>query len=230
MNSLDIGKKLDIVLKKDKSVFDFVSQLSNENELIFFGGAIRDLYMSSEIVVPRDFDIVLNSSIDIDEVESYFYRSGYAYRKNRFDGFKVEIGKTEVDLWYLDNTWAFKNNKVELSVENLTSTVYLNLDGIAYNYNGGRLYNTVFEKAEKNKEIDIVLQENPQEKLNLLRALVFKEKYNYSLSENLIKRYLHFYEKDSKLAEELNNLQIDHYGQAKMLKNNIDDELQTMCL
>lgn len=230
MNSLDIGKKLDIILKKDKSVFDFVRQLSNENELIFFGGAIRDLYMSSEIVVPRDFDIVLNSSIDIDEVESYFYRSGYVYRKNRFDGFKVEIGKTEVDLWYLDNTWAFKNNKVELSVENLISTVYLNLDGIAYNYNSKKLYNAVFEKAEKNREIDIVLQENPQEKLNLLRALVFKEKYNYNLSEDLIDRYLYFYKKDSKLAEELNDLQIDHYGQNKMLKANIDDELQMMCL
>lgn len=228
MYNLDINKKLNTILKNDPVMFNFVEQLSEFNELIFFGGAIRDLYISNKVVIPRDFDIVLNSNYDINEVESFFYKEGYDYRRNRFDGFKVQVGRTEVDLWCIDKTWAFRNNMVELATENLISTVYLNLDGIAYNYNQKILYNTVFEEAKLNKEIDIVLKENPQEKLNLLRALVFKEKYNYSFSTDLIDRFLYFYRKDLKLADELYELQIDHYGKDKIQQANISRELQIM--
>ncbi|PRS20000.1 hypothetical protein C6X94_17050 [Bacillus safensis] len=75
--------------------------------------------------------------------------------------------------------------------------MYLNIDGIVYNFNKSKLDDELFRTSIKASKLDVNLEENPQVELNLLRALVFKDKYKeeYKLhfSNNLkrvFKKYL----------------------------------------
>ncbi|MCY7585110.1 hypothetical protein MH138_17100 [Bacillus safensis] len=73
----------------------------------------------------------------------------------------------------------------------------MNIDGIVYNFNKSKLDDELFRTSIKASKLDVNLEENPQVELNLLRALVFKDKYKeeYKLhfSNNLkrvFKKYL----------------------------------------
>ncbi|MNP64806.1 hypothetical protein D3C76_1603330 [compost metagenome] len=104
--------------------------------------------------------------------------------------------------------------------------MYLNIDGIVYNFNKEKLYDEVFRSTIKESKLDITLEENPQIELNLLRALVFKEKYKLELSNNL-KSVINDYLRDDSntLIENLYDLQLSHYKTNHFSKERIRKEL-----
>lgn len=223
-----IKKKLDRILRENYPVYSFVEQLSQVSELIFFGGAIRDLYLFNEIKKPRDLDIVLIPKRDKDIIESLIKQ--YDYKKNRFDGYKLNISDVEIDLWFLENTWAFRENKIKTSKENLINSVYLSVDGIAYNYNYEELYDDVFKNTKSNRLIDIVLEDNPQEELNLVRSLIFKNKYNFNFSERLNNKFAEYLKNDSFFNQKLYEVQLEHYKVEKMSYSRIKQETDEILL
>lgn len=183
-----INQRLNSNLMKDNHVHKFIEGLSNYGELVFFGGSIRDLYLEKPIINnPRDYDIVINNHGKTDDLEKYIEM--FEYRKNRFGGYKININNTEFDIWRIDNTWAFHNKILDKKEYNLINSVYLSVDGIAYNYNKNILYDSVLKRTNDRKEISVVLDINPQKELNLLRALVYKNKYDYKLSYTLKLEY-----------------------------------------
>lgn len=219
-----ISQRLSLNLLKDISVYKFIEELSSCGELIFFGGSIRDLYLENKSFNnPRDYDIVINTYDENINLEKYF--ESFKYKKNRFGGYKIEVNSTEFDVWKLDNTWAFNNNLVEKNESNLINSVYLSVDGIAYNYNKKKLYDSVLKKTNDQKEISIVLDRNPQKELNLLRGLVYKKKYNYGFSYTLKSEYRFNLAKNKNFAKLLHDLQFEHYKEEKLSYKQIVDEL-----
>ncbi|MFH5835215.1 hypothetical protein ACHAL6_03940 [Proteiniclasticum sp. C24MP] len=219
-----ISNNLSSILKKDNSVFMFIEKLSNMGELIFFGGSIRDLYLDLQNhTSPRDYDIVINSSTKIKELEKII--ESYDHKKNRFGGYKVKIGSTEFDIWRIEKTWAFSNNLLESKENNLINSVYLSVDGIAYNYNKKKLYDNILKHTNEKKEISVVLKNNPQKELNLLRGLVYKQKYKYSFSHTLKSEYRLQKERNKNLSKLLYDLQFDHYKEEKLTLKQIEREL-----
>lgn len=220
-----IDNCLNSLLRTDNRIIDFVETLSKIGEIIFFGGSIRDLYLANENQnSPRDYDVVINLNRNITEFENFL--ESYEHRKNRFDGYKIIVGDTEFDIWRIEKTWAFNNKLLENEERNLIESVYLSVDGIAYNYNKKILYDNVLKDTDDKKEINIVLKNNPQKELNLLRGLIFKQKYNYNLSYELKSEYRAFKRINRNLSKFLYDLQYDHYKEEKLTLEQIEKELR----
>jgi hypothetical protein len=126
----EIKSRLDSLLSKNMSAFNFVQELSDMGEIIFFGGSIRDLFFeNSNQDLPRDYDIVVKLNVDRYMLDSFL--SKYEHNKNRFDGYKIKVAGVEFDIWILEKTWAFSNKLLKSNEKNLIKTVYLSVDGIA---------------------------------------------------------------------------------------------------
>jgi hypothetical protein len=178
----NIKNQLIYFLGKDSNTLNFIEELSNVGDLLFFGGSIRDIcFFPEKPPMPRDFDIAIKFK---NKTIFDLILKKYNYKKNRFGGYKIKISNMEFDIWDLENTWAYKYTNLSPSEENLAKSVYLNIDGIVYNFNKARLYDEVFRTSIRECKLDITLEENPQVELNLLRALIFKEKYNLNFSKS----------------------------------------------
>lgn len=173
----------------DLSASLFLTQLMSEANIYLFGGAVRD-YLNGDINKARDLDFVLecknvNSYIDI---AMYIY-GGVKYTKNRFGGYKITFNNhLTIDIWNIQDTWAFKTNKLMTSPSNLLKTVYLNIDSLVYCLNTDKYIDNCdknYYEIMKNGILDIVFEDNPQIELNLLRALVLRDKYKMKLSKKL---------------------------------------------
>lgn len=223
----NIKNQLIYFLGTDSNALKFIEELSNLGDLLFFGGSIRDICLSDGLpLMPRDFDIAINFR-EADQSYIEVLMKQYDHRKNRFGGYKVKISNIEFDIWALENTWAFKNTDLLPSEENLAKSVYLNIDGIVFNFNKSRLHDEVFRNSIINSKIDITLEENPQIELNLLRAIVFRDKYKLKFSNKLkevFKGYLD--EEPDSLIENLYELQNSHYKNVYLSKDRIKRELQ----
>lgn len=225
----NLKNQLIYLLGKNSNTLNFIEELSEVGDLLFFGGSIRDICLFPDNPpLPRDFDIAIKFK-DKSEFESITKK--YNYRKNRFGGYKFKVSNIEFDVWDLENTWAFNNTNLQASEENLAKSVYLNIDGIVYNFNKSKIYDELFETSIKACKLDVHLEVNPQVELNLLRALVFKDKYkdNYKLSfsnklKNIFKKYLE--DESAELADNLYNLQSAHYKKDYLSKEKIKYELQ----
>lgn len=225
----NIKNQLICLLGKDTSTLNFIEELTNVGDLLFFGGSIRDICLFPDNPpLPRDFDIAIKFK---DKSQFELITSKYNYKKNRFGGFKFKVADIEFDVWDLKNTWAFNNTNLQASEENLARSVYLNIDGIVYNFNKSKIYDELFRTSIKACKLDVNLEENPQVELNLLRALVFKDKYKdeYKLnfSNNLKKIFKKYLEDESvELIDNLYNLQYTHYKKDYLSKEKIKKELQ----
>jgi len=226
MSKIDVNVKANLInlLGRNSETLYFVEKLAETGELLFFGGAVRDIYIKND-QYPRDFDIAIKFT---DEMKFNSIINNYEYYKNRFGGYKIKVSGIDFDIWDLNNTWAFKNTNLKPSEENLAKSVYLNIDGIVYNFNSNCLYADLLKESLIKSELDVNLEKNPQVELNLLRALVFKRKYNLNLS-NKLKRVFKYYvdsTKENNLVNNLLELQLSHYKIEKISKEELKNELQ----
>ena len=219
-----IREQLIYFFEKDTEVLKFIEELSSVGELLFFGGSIRDIYLSPyNPPIPRDFDIAIKIANE-DDFNSIIEK--YEYDKNRFNGYKLKISNMEFDIWDLKNTWAFKHTNLLPSEENLAKSVYLNIDGIVYNFNTSKLYDEILKTSIKNCELDIILEENPQIELNLLRALIFREKYKLDFSKKLMNVFRDYTKSgEDNLIKNLYELQRLHYKDNNLSKQDIRRKL-----
>ncbi|MGD6818305.1 hypothetical protein ACQCVE_14690 [Metabacillus sp. 113a] len=219
-----IRNQLIFLLGKNPNTLSFIEELTNVGDLLFFGGSIRDIcFFQENPPMPRDFDIAINFK------NRHLFDSiikKYSYKKNRFGGYKINISNVEFDIWDLENTWAFKYTNLSPSEENLAKSVYLNIDGIVYNFNKAWVYDEDFRTSVRDCKLDITLEENPQVELNLLRAIVFKEKYKLKFSSRLKKVYKNYLnDKSDRLVDSLYELQLSHYKANYLSKEEIRYEL-----
>lgn len=225
----NLKNQLIYLLGKNSSTLNFIEELSDSGDLLFFGGSIRDICLFPDNPpLPRDFDIAINFK---NKTEFELITKKYNYRKNRFGGYKFKIADMEFDIWDLENTWAFNNTNLQVCEENLAKSVYLNIDGIVFNFNKSRIYDELFQNSIKSCKLDINLEANPQVELNLLRALVFKDKYKneYKLRfskklKDVFKEYLK--NESTVLVDNLYDLQCMHYKENYLSKEKIKYELQ----
>lgn len=156
MSKLENNIKNDLLslLGKYSETLEFVERLSETGELLFFGGAIRDIFIKNE-QYPRDFDIAVKFK---DELEFNKLIKNYEYKRNRFGGYKIKVSGIDFDIWDLNNTWAFKNTELKPSEENLAKSVYLNIDGVVYNFNSNSLYADLLRDSLIKAELDISLE------------------------------------------------------------------------
>ncbi|MDL0249573.1 hypothetical protein QQO51_02335, partial [Clostridioides difficile] len=141
----------------------------------------------------------------------------------------IRVNQIEFDIWEIENTWAFKENKVQINFgdyeKKLQDTVFLNIDSIVYNLNTQDYYNKKYENAMENKSLDVVLEENPYIELNLLRAILFKKKYNMDFSDKLSRILSDFVDNNNNYLKLMEEVQIKHYRTFKIESLDLDKEI-----
>jgi hypothetical protein len=98
---------------------------------------------------------------------------------NKFGGYRIRKNSWDVDIWCLEDTWAFKEGFVKNdNIESLFNTTLLTWDAAIYDIEAKRLSvsSIFFEHLLKGK-IDVVLSQNPNEigaTVRILRAIYAK--------------------------------------------------------
>ncbi|MGL4820953.1 MAG: hypothetical protein ACRC5C_13370 [Bacilli bacterium] len=182
------------LLSEDTSAFSLIGKLMEEAQLLLFGGTVRHYAMHDNFnTLPRDFDIVIVRNIPDwgnERLEQMFRELDiYDYRKNKFNGYKVTIGRFRFDFWFIEKTWAFDHNYVPSpTICNLTKTVPFSIDAIFYNLNTKQLVDDGFKQTLDTGALDLVLEallENPCLDLNIVRAYKFRNEYSLFFTPKL---------------------------------------------
>lgn len=179
----------------------FHNQMTNENIMPFFyelfvygtayvvGGYFRDFINKKK---SRDIDIIVDvkNELLIETIENYKFN----YKINRHGGIKLVHNNLEIDIWNIDNNWAFKNHLVKLNEEDKVNSIakgcFYNYDALVINLHNFsyslRFYNEFVESKKLNilQERSIYKNLNPTTEANILRAFFLKDNFNISFSEN----------------------------------------------
>lgn len=189
---------------------------------VFFGGTLRSLLLSrllkSRRGRPRDLDIVV-SGASLEHIKERF--RNLIKRQTRFGGLQLERLNWQFDVWPLDRTWGFINDKLTSpAFESLPQTTFFNLEAIAVDvwprlgktrtiYSGDDQF---FDGIITNT-LELNRSENPFPALCVIRSLVMAASLDYSIGPKLA-AYL-----SARAATihhgEFETIQREHYGRLR---------------
>lgn len=179
-----IGRFLNSKKFERDEVFDLMELSQKLGRVAIFGGMLRDLCIGGNRFFDSDVDLVFEQH-DKGNLESLLKE--YNYKLNAFGGYRIHLKKWHVDIWNIENTWAFKNNLVKQEgFKSLTKTTFFNWDAIVYEVDSGEIHsseNYLFNLHER--YLDINLIENPNALSSVVRALRMMIKLNAKLSPAL---------------------------------------------
>ena len=184
--------KIQALYLKEPVVKKIIYDIFNYGTAYIVGGYFRDFLNNKE---SRDVDIIVDIK-DIRLIE-IIKKVGCEYSQNRHKGIKIDLGKTIVDLWSLENNWAFKNGLVKLNdndkLKSIAKGCFFNYDSLVINLKDYKYNMEYFNDFQNNGELDILQKTNryknlnPTPEANIVRAFYIREKYNIKFSNNLIK-------------------------------------------
>jgi hypothetical protein len=153
------------------------------------GGYIRDVSLKQK---SRDLDMVIHLPNHI--LIKILEESKLDFKINRLQGIKINLIDFQVDLWSIENNWAFKNNVVEKNDDNILESIangcFFNYDALVINIHTNNLNVRHFNDMVESNKLDIIQKNlvykklNPTIEANILRAFFLKEKYSLDYSEN----------------------------------------------
>ncbi|WP_462251961.1 hypothetical protein [Ferruginibacter sp.] len=206
---------------EDELVMKLISRISEKTRVFIFSGVIRNFFLGEKN--NRDIDIILENEIDI------FSLLGNAkVTKNSFGGFKIIFNKTTIDLWFLEQTWAFKNEPMlNFDLERrVPGTAFFNFSAIVYSFNDKLFYYTdSFLKFLRDEKIDVVYEKNPNYKLCVVNTLYYSDKYNLNIKDKLKKYVIDKYNKHDK---DYSEVQIKHFGKVIYPNDLIEHRIETI--
>lgn len=206
-------------------LFDELQKMGN---VYLIGGVLREIKDNGTIRYLRDIDIVLDT---LDENVYKKFINEHTAEKNRFGGYKVQCQDLIVDMWLLQQTWAYSEHIIKCNphdyLAKLPETVFLNMDSIVYDIRNNKWYDDRYQEAMRTGVLDVVLEENPFLELNIIRSFVIKKKYDMSFSEKLkgiICDYVHNCGKENAILD-LYNTQIKRYKKEILSEKELKDEI-----
>lgn len=189
-----------IDIKKDFQAH-FLLHMGRENLMPFFyeifiygtayivGGYFRDFICNRK---SRDIDIIVD--ITNETLLEIIKASKINYQQNRHGGIKLLLKNLEIDIWSIENNWAFKNNLVKLNeIDTLNSIAkgcfynydspVINLHNFSYNL---RYFKDFLETNKLNilQERSIYKNLNPTTEANILRAFYLKDILRITFTKN----------------------------------------------
>jgi hypothetical protein len=184
-----IIQRLFYVLKENHELQELLYNLFVEGTAFIVGGFIRDAILNK---ISRDLDIVVTSSHA--KLSDLIFSSGLSFKENRFNGFKIFINDWEIDIWSIEDNWAFRTNVVSKNenklLESIAKGCFYNYDSLVMNINSAKINIKHYNKFLETNTLDIIQKRtlykklNPSIEANILRAFYIKNLYNVSFSCN----------------------------------------------
>jgi len=179
----------------------FILNMNKENFMPFFyeifvygtayvvGGYFRDFINKKQ---SRDIDIIVEINNDL--LMEIIKNAKINYTINRHGGIKLMHNNLQMDIWNLENNWAFKNNLVKFNEDDKVNSIakgcFYNYDALAINLHNFsyslRFYTECIETGKLNilQEGSLYKNLNPTTEANILRAFFLKDNLGISFTKN----------------------------------------------
>ena len=221
----NLKEEVEKFFEKYPPALEIYNKLTQVGEVYIMGGILRELKDNGRIEKLRDADFAIDIKNKIIWKELI---NEVPNKKNHFGGYKFLCSNFIIDIWDVKKTWAFENDIIKVVdndyFSNLSKSVYLNMDAIVYDLKNDRWNDDIYNVAKESGVIDIVLKKNPFEELNVLRAMVLRQKYSMKYSKELAKIILEYAEKES-FEENMLKMQEKRYGNSLLKKEQIQREI-----
>ncbi len=158
------------------------------------GGYFRDFLNSKK---SRDLDIIID--LDNNKLLEIINESKCEYSINRHRGIKLQFDNLVVDMWSIENNWAFKKELVKLNdndkLNSIAKGCFYNFDSLVINLHTFNLNIQNYLSYIDNRTLDILQKSpiyknlNPTTEANILRAFYLKQIDQIQFSTNT-KKYL----------------------------------------
>ncbi|WP_370174148.1 hypothetical protein [Leeuwenhoekiella palythoae] len=153
------------------------------------GGFVRDAINKMR---SRDLDMIV--SLPHQELENLIKNSSLKYSINRMSGIKIELSSFEVDIWSIDNNWAFRNSVVKRNedyiLDNISDGCFYNYDGLVINIHTNNFRSNHYNDFVNERKLNIIQKskyykaKNPTIEANLLRAIYLNSFYGVDIDPN----------------------------------------------
>ena len=183
------SKKFEEVLKKFPEFYEFIMNLFVYGTGYVVGGFARDSINNKN---SRDLDMITSVSQDI--LENLLNNSKLKYTKNKMLGIKINLKDFEIDIWSIENNWAFRDQVVKRNddyiLDNISDGCFYNYDGIVINIHNKNFRSNHYNDFVKNRRLDIIQKsdvyksKNPTVESNILRAIYLNELYGVDITPN----------------------------------------------
>lgn len=210
--------------------YNFIENICSQATVYIFGGIVRD-YLNYTLNYIRDYDFVIQFNTNTHfNIPAYLkVSSDINIIKNRFDGYKILFNNDiTIDIWELKNTWAIRHDGLPPRFDKLIETVYLNIDSFAYSLTEEQFLGDCVERWNKLKRdnmLDIIYRNGPFEELNLLRAIIYMDKYQMNLSKELKKRFRQYSYQLDNFTTQLLRLQESHFNKIIFDRTNLKKKI-----
>lgn len=153
------------LLQKDDAVAALLKSCNEVGEAFLFGGIVRDAVLGFGGVF-GDIDIFVSGPLDADFASGL---SRYSRRTN-FGGLRLVVGKFDIDIWELPQSYAFRIEKGRaISIPSLLDTVCFSSDAVAVSLLDSKIITTSkFRETVRNKSLTFV---SPPRRLEILQAV-----------------------------------------------------------
>lgn len=158
------------------------------------GGYLRDFLNSKQ---SRDIDIIVD--LENEKLVEIIKNANVEFSINRHKGIKLHFPKIEVDMWSIENNWAFKNELVKLNendkLKSIAKGCFYNYDSLVVNLHTLNMNIHNYKNYVREKKLDILQKSpiyknlNPTTEANILRAFYLKKIHQIEFSANT-KKYL----------------------------------------
>lgn len=222
IDSMGMAFKSHLEESLSKNVFELITTLNKTAKVYIFSGIIRNYFLELEDY--RDVDLFIDGDVDVVSLVK-----NYNYRRNSFGGYKINIDNTNVDLWFLKDTWALKNSQSVLDIElakYIPNTAFFNFSSIMFSFNENIFYYTNhFASFIQNKKINLVFKPNANYALCVVNSFYYSDKFNLQLADKL-KKHLKFLHKTN--ADNYEETQLKHFGKVIYTKEVINQKIEEL--
>jgi hypothetical protein len=184
-------------------LYKVLKDIRNNNYPAFLcGGAVRNMLLCNSSI-PRDLDIILGY-VSRERLEALF--PNYVKGKTSLGGLKLQVKDWSIDMWLIQDTWAFKEGKIEgKGFSDYPRITFLNIDAIAIQLFSKRrqkreIYSNGFFKAIAERTIELNFEENPAPAECIVRALQTANRFKFVIGPRLA-RYMISYTNQTDIEE-----------------------------
>jgi len=177
------------VLREYPDFYEFMMNLFISGTAYVVGGFVRDAINNKK---SRDLDMIVSlSHVDL---ENLLKKSRLHFSINRMLGIKIDLNGFEVDIWTIDNNWAFRDSVVkrneEYILDNISDGCFYNYDGLVVNVHTNNFRSNHYNDFVRESKLNIIQKskyykaKNPTIEANLLRAIYLNSFYGVDIAPN----------------------------------------------
>lgn len=156
--------------KHDKYFSNFIEGLSKAGKIFIVGGGVRDIINNNEV---DDLDIIIK--LRKEKLSKLIFDLQCNYKTNKFGGYKIYFSAIVVDIWSIDDNWAFKENVLSKKVSNISKSTFFNFDSLVCNLYNEKVYSHYYNECIRTRVLDIIIRkEDYLTKAYLPEAIVIK--------------------------------------------------------